>query len=239
MSLTDTSEVFVSAEESALNDLVTALCTARPHLLSYGSPAFVPVSDVADTQTPPILFPGTGGIQWHVRFSVPHLDLYDEDAPLPPQLSLGPGQFSVSTKVQICVDCPKDRHDPKDDPHDPHGDHGGDHPNEPDDPRWDDKPGKAENPVCTTIELYAVGHLAGTTLDGQPALGFAVDAVELVDVMPDDLESVLECLIGQMLRAVLTAIRVPVSALRVGAFTLTPTVGPLIDTDRVIARGNL
>jgi hypothetical protein len=171
-----------------------------------------------------------------VQFSVPHLDLYDEDAPLPPQLSLGPGQFSVSTKVQICVDCPKDRHDPEDDPH---GDHGGDHPNEPNDPRWDDKPGKAQNPVCTTIELHAVGHLVGTTLDGQPALGFAVDAVELVDVMPDDLESVLECLIGQMLRAVLTTIRVPVSALRVGAFTLTPTVGPLIDTDRVLARGNL
>jgi hypothetical protein len=67
----------------------------------------------------------------------------------------------------------------------------------------------------------------------------AVDAVELVDVSPDDLESVLECLIGQMLRAVLTTIRVPVSALRVGAFTLTPTVGPLIDIDRVLARGNL
>lgn len=244
MSLTDTSEVFVSAHEDALNDLVTAICQTRPHLLSYGSPAFVPVSDVNDTQMPPIQFPGSGGIQWHVRFSVPHVDLFDQDAPLPAELSLGPGQFSLSTKVELCVDCRKGRgRDDDHGGHDDHDGHGHDGPDDPDRPKpdrpWDDKPGKVENPMCTALELFAVGHLVGTSTGGQPAVGFAVDAVEIVDVHPDDLESVLECLLEQILRAAIAQVRIPVSALRAGAFTLTPTVGPLIETDVVLARGNL
>lgn len=240
MSLTETSAVFVSAHETAINDLVTAICQTRPHLLSYGSPAFVPASDVNDTQMPPILFPGTGGIEWHIRFSIPHLDLFDQDAALPPELSLTPGQFSLSTTVELCVDCREGRRsgDGKDDGHD-HPDE----PAEPDQPRpdrpWDDKRGKVENPVCVKLEIHAVGHLVGTSTGGQPAVGFAVDAVELVDVHPDELESVLECLLTQMLRAALAQVRLPISALRAGAFTLTPTAGPLIDTDVVLARGNL
>lgn len=241
MSLTESSEVFVSAHESAINDLVTAICQTRPHLLSYGSPAFVPASDVNDTQMPPILFPGTGGIQWHIRFAIPHLDLFDEDSPLPPELSLGPGQFSLSTTLELCVDCRKGGR--RDGGKDTEGHDGQDHPDQPDQPRpdrpWDDKPGEVENPICTKLELHAVGHLVGTSTGGQPAVGFAVDAVEIVDIHPEDLESVLECLLEQMLRAALAQVRLPVTALQAGAFTLTPTVGPLIDTDVVLARGNL
>ncbi|GAA6525050.1 hypothetical protein [Intrasporangium sp. DVR] len=243
MSLTESSEVFVSAHETAINDLVTAICTTRPHLLSYGSPAFVPASDVNDTQMPPILFPGTGGIQWHVRFTIPHLDLFDEDSPLPPELSLGPGQFSLSTTVELCVDCRRRRGRDDSDEGGDTGHDGHDHPDEPDQPKpdrpWDDKPGKVENPLCTKLEIDAIGHLVGTSTGGQPAIGFALDAVEIVDIHPDDLESVLECLLEQMLRAALAQVRLPVSAVRAGAFTLTPTVGPLIDTDLVLARGNL
>ena len=47
-----------------------------------------------------------------------------------------------------------------------------------------------------------------------------------------------ECLLGQMLRAVLTRFAPRVRA-PLDAFTLTPTVGPLIDLNRVLARGNL
>ena len=57
MSLTEGWAVFVSAHESALNDLVTALTTARPHLLSYGSPAFTPASTRYDTAMAAIPFP--------------------------------------------------------------------------------------------------------------------------------------------------------------------------------------
>ena len=70
-------------------------------------------------------------------------------------------------------------------------------------------------------------------------MGFALDAIELVDVTPDALESVLECLLGTVLRAVLATLSIPLSAIRVGAFTLTPAQGPLIDADAVLARGSL
>jgi len=61
MSLTDSSEVFVAVEESALNDLITAVCGTRPHLLNYGSPAFVPANSVSATQMAPIPSPGRRG----------------------------------------------------------------------------------------------------------------------------------------------------------------------------------
>lgn len=241
MSLTEGWAVFVSAHESALNDLVTALTTARPHLLSYGSPAFTPVSTRYDTAMAAIPFPGTGGIDWHVRFTPPRLDLYKQDDPLPPQLALGPGAFSLTTTVQLCVDCTgggKDggsstSHDKAAD------DRAAREAAKADRQRWDEARGKARNPLCTELGVAAVGHLVAASAGGQPAVGFALDAVELVDVTPDSLESVLECLLGTALRAVLATLTIPLSAIRVGAFTLTPTQGPLIDADAVLARGSL
>jgi hypothetical protein len=225
MSLTESADVFASAHEDALNDLITAVCNARPHLLSYGSPGFVPASTVQETQMAPIPFPGTSGIEWHLSFSTPHLDLFDEDNPLPPELHLDPGQFSVATKLRLCVDCDERRDDHPDD-------HGDDKP--------DDRPprGKVRNPHCCSLRIFAVGHLVPTTTAGESAVTFALDALEIVDITPDDLETVLECLLTVILRAVLWTIRIPISALRVGAFQLTPTQGPLVETDVVVVRGD-
>ena len=234
MSLTENHEVFVAVEESALNDLITALCSARPHLLHYGSPAFVPVSTTSATQMAPIPFPGSPGLQWSVQLSIPELDLFKQDQPLPPELSLGPGQFSLSTAVRICVDCPEHRGDDHHDKDHDKDDHGKDD-------RWpDDRDGwgKARNPVCCKLGVYVVGHLVSTWVNGVPAIGLALDSLELVDVEPNPLESVLECLLSMILRSVLATLSLPVTALGLDAFTLTPTEGPLIDVDRVLARGN-
>lgn len=249
MSLTETSEVFVAVEESAINDLITAVCTTRPHLLHYGSPAFVPASSTSATQMAPIPFPGSPGLQWSIELRTPRLDLFKQDEALPPELSLGAGQFSLSTTVRLCVDCasrgkgdPRDPHDqghdhpgsePKDDPKDPNNEHR-------DDPWRDDRDdwGKAQNPMCCRLDVYAVGHLVSTWTGGQRAIGFAVDAVEIVDIEPNALESVIECLLTMVLRSVLATLSLPVTALELGAFTLTPTVGPLIDVNRVLARGD-
>lgn len=254
MSLTETSEVFVAVEESALNDLIAAVCTTRPHLLSYGSPAFVPAPSVSATQMAPIPFPGSPGLQWSVQLRTPVLDLFDQDVALPPELSLGAGQFSLSTQVRLCVDCAsRGRNEPTG--KDPRSDHpqGHDHPDhdpkepdpkEPDhrdDSRWpDDRDdwGKARNPMCCRLDVHAVGHLVSTWVGGQPAIGFALDSVEIVDIEPNALESVIECLLAMVLRSVLATMSLPVHALELGAFTLTPTVGPLIDVDRVLARGD-
>jgi hypothetical protein len=259
MSLTETSEVFVAVEESALNDLITAVCTTRPHLLNYGSPAFVPASSTSATQMAPIPFPGSPGLQWSVQLTIPHLDLFKQDVPLPPELSLGPGQFSLSTVVRLCVDCASrgirdphgDRpvgdehrdhdsedHDPED--HDPK-DHDSEQTGGRGDHQWrDDRDdwGKARNPVCCKLGVHAVGHLVSTWVGGQQAIGFALDSVEIVDIEPNALESVLECLLLMILRSVLATLSLPVTALALDAFTLTPTEGPLIDVDRVFARGD-
>lgn len=238
MSLTETADVFASAHEDALNDLITAVCNARPHLLRYGSPGFVPASSVQETQMAPIPFPGTPGIEWHLSFSTPHLDLFDEDNPLPPELHLDPGQFSVATKLRLCVDCDERRDDQGGDRGDHRPDHG-DHDREPDD-KPDDRPprGKVRNPHCCSLRIFAVGHLVPTTTAGESAVTFALDGLEIVDITPDDLETVLECLLTVILRAVLRTIRIPISALRVGAFQLTPTQGPLVETDVVVVRGD-
>jgi hypothetical protein len=251
MSLTEASEVFVAVEESALNDLITAVCTTRPHLLHYGSPAFVPASSTSATQMAPIPFPGSPGLQWSVELSIPQLDLFKQDLPLPPELNLNPGQFSLSTVVRLCVDCASRRqrdpnggdhedHDPKDrepkdrEPkdRDPDDRDNGQWPDDRDD--W----GKARNPMCCKLDVHAVGHLVSTWVGGQRAIGFAVDSVEIVDIEPNALESVLECLLTMILRSVLATLSLPVTALQLDAFTLTPTEGPLIDVNRVLARGD-
>ncbi len=240
MSLTEASEVFVAVEESALNDFITAVCTTRPHLLHYGSSAFVPASSTSATQMAPIPFPGSPGLQWSVELSIPQLDLFKQDLSLPPELSLGPGQFSLSTVVRLCVDCAARRRG---------DDHEGDDHEDPDpkqiddrgDKQWrDDRDdwGKARNPVCCRLGVHAVGHLVSTWVGGQRAIGFALDSVEIVDIESNALESVLECLLLMILRSVLANLSLPVTALELEAFTLTPTVGPLIDVDRVLARGD-
>jgi len=106
--------VFASIHEDALNDLITAFCTARPHFLAYGSPSFVPVTTVAETAMAAIDFPGVpGGIQWRVRLSIPRVDLFKQTTPLPPELTLGPGQFSAQIDVELCIECRKLKIDPK------------------------------------------------------------------------------------------------------------------------------
>ena len=114
MSLTQAEAVFASIHETALNDIVTAFCVHRPRLLFYGSPAFVPATTVAETQMNAIAFPGVpGGIQWRVRLTVPRIDLFKQTSELPPELALGPNQFSIALGAEICIECRKIRIDPK------------------------------------------------------------------------------------------------------------------------------
>src|SRR6188472_3335495 len=106
MSFTAVQQVFGSIHESALNDMIHAFLTARPRYLRYGSSAFVPATTVNATHMDAILFPGiTGGIDWAVGFEIPVIDLFKQSQTLPPPLTLGPGQFSLSTRVTICLNC--------------------------------------------------------------------------------------------------------------------------------------
>lgn len=237
MSLTDTAAVFASITEGGISDAVTAFCTDRPRHLSYGSPSFVPVTTAAETAMAAIAFPGiAGGIQWRIRLSIPRIDLFKQTTPLPPQLALGPGQFSLSVQVELCLDCGRVQIDPRP-PRETHG-------------TWapNDRPPKGHDKdtrhplrelTCCKLKVFAIGHLLHVMLpSGEDGIAFAVDAVEIVDIKPDEIEAILECLLFMILQAVLADIRLPLRALRVGAFELSVTQGPLIEDDQVKVRGD-
>lgn len=226
MSLTQTEQVLGSIHEDALNDLLRAFFSARPRYRRYGSPAFAPSTTVNETQMGAIPFPGVpGGIDWRVSFDIPHLDLYKESGQLPPQLALNPGQFSLRTAVELCINCVSRR-----DNRPPTVAAGKD----------DRQPAKADHEMCTKLQVYGVGHLdAWSDSSGNGEVRLRVDAVEIVDITPDTLESVLECLLRMVLDAALAEVVLPLQALRAGAFRLVVANGPLIEDDRLKVYGNV
>jgi hypothetical protein len=235
MSLTEAEAAFAGIHEDAINDVLTAFCTDRPRYLVYGSPAFVPMTTVAETTMAAIAFPGVpGGIQWRLRLSIPRVDLFKQSSPLPPPLALGPGQYSAQIDAELCIDCRRIKIDPKPPrPKDPRKDQGD---------RKDDTPPADGHPLseltCFKLRVFVVGHIEHVLAStGEDAIAFAVDAVEIEDIKPDELESFLECLLFMILQAVLAGIRLPLKALRAGAFQLALTVGPLIEDDQVKVRG--
>ena len=236
MSLTETQEVFASVHETALNDFIAAFCSGRPRYLHYGSPAFVPATTASATAMDAINFPGVpGGIQWRVRLGVPEIDLFKQTTDLPPELSLGPGQFSLRVDAELCIECRQIRIDPK--PPRPNPDK-----RDKREERLEQHPDERRHPIselsCLRLRVFAVGHLQHVmSTTGEDAIALIVDQVEIVDIRPEDLESFLECLLFLILQAVLAEIRLPLRALRVGAFALSLTAGPLIEDDSVKVRG--
>jgi hypothetical protein len=234
MSLTEAQSVFAAIHEDGLNDLLRRFFNARPRYLNYGSPGFVAGTTVNSTQMAAIQFPGIpGGIDWSVQIAQPRVDAHPQSAPLPPELDpLGLQRLSIHTAVEICVNC-NERHERDDNPDhnpdkDPKDDHHGDKP-----------PNGNLRPVCFKVEVFAIAHAERTSSPDGDAIRFIVDAIELVDLQPNDFETLIECLLLQILRAVLASVRLPLPALSAGAFTLTPTVGPEIENDQIEMYGNL
>lgn len=224
MSLTEAQSVYGGIHEDGLNDLLRAFFSARPRYLNYGSPGYVPATTAGETQIPAIPFPGVpGGIDWSVQLELPRVDLHPQDAALPPELTLGPGQVSIQTRLRLCIACEtfreKEDKKPRDDEKDP-------------------RRGKARGP-CFDVEIYAVGHVERTFGPDGESVIIVVDALELVDIKPIEFESVIECLILQILRAVLADVRLPLETLRAGAFSLSLVRGPEIENDQLEVYGTV
>jgi hypothetical protein len=73
---------------------------------------------------------------------------------------------------------------------------------------------------------------------GVGEIRFQVDQVEIVDIKPDSLEEVLECLLRMVLQAVLQNVRLPFQVLTAGAFSLALLRGPEVEDDQVKLYGN-
>ncbi|MBI2305047.1 MAG: hypothetical protein HYU86_09940 [Chloroflexi bacterium] len=219
MSLTEAEHVFAGVHENGINDFLKAFLTARPRYINYGSPSFVPVTTALATNVPAIAFPGIpGGIQYAVRFSIPSLDCHPDSSggasPLPP----GPGQFSIRTKVTITVACGRwEQH-----------------------PNTDKPPSGAFIPLSTSLDVWVRGKPTVAYFGpGVGEIGFMVEDIEIVDIKPDSLESVLECIIRMILQAVLANVRLPFHALTIGAFSLILLRGPEIEDDQIKLYGDV
>jgi len=218
MSLTEAERVFAAAHEDGLNDVLAAFFHARPRYLSYGSPGFVPVTTITDTQMPAIPFPGVpGGIDWSVRLEPPKVDLHPRTTTLPPELGFPPGGISVQTAATLCVACESRRRDEDREKEDREG----------------RRHGEEAKGTCFRIGVAAVGGIERTTGAGGDSIRIRIDAIELVDIEPGDLEAVIECLLLQVVRAMLAQVAIPLETLRAGAFSLSLTRGPEVGDDQI------
>jgi len=210
MSLTQSDSLFAALHEGGANDITQAFFRARPRLLNYGSPLFIPATTVAGTSMPRISFPGVpGGLEWAVRFTVPIVDFHpDSSGGMPPPLTLPPGRFSLRSTVTLWMFCGR-------------------------------RGESVDRVVETSLDLWAVGSLLVRNVDGTSTVGFRVDAVELAGVLPETLGAFLECMIRMMINAALAPLNIPLKAMTAGAFTLVLTRGPLIETDQVEIWGHL
>jgi hypothetical protein len=159
------------------------------------------------------------------------VDLHPQTDTLPPELTLGAGALSVTTAIRLCVAC-ETRRRPDRDPEKEDKPNDADHDRQP-----QDLPTGRARGTCFELEVFAVGHLERTfSPDG---VFVAVDEVEIVDIKPVDLEAVLECLVLQIMRAVLADVVLPLDTLRAGAFSLSLTRGPEVENDQIEVYGNL
>lgn len=214
MSLTETEHVFAAVHERGINDFMKAFFTARPRYHRYGSSFFVPMTTASATNIPAISFPGIpGGIQYMVDFSTPIVDLHPDSSGGTAPLPLSPGQFTIHTKIELIVGCG----------------------------RWVDRDNKGSFiPISTSLEVWARGKLTVKVFGpGVGEIGFQLDDIEIVDIKPDSLESVLECIIRMILQAVLENVRLPFHALTMGAFSLILLRGPEIEDDQVKLYGDV
>jgi hypothetical protein len=222
MSLTQAENVFVGIHENGINDFLTAFFTARPRYLNYGTSFFVSSTSAAATNISTIGFPGVpGGIQFAVSFSIPVVDIFPNSSGAAVPLLPANGQFSLSTKVTLTVGCGV----------------------------WEDSPSQPGNapppppsfhPLMTMLDLFALGHVTHQYFSpGNGLIHLRVDAVEIVDIQPDSLESVFECLLRMMLDAAISNLVLPFQALSVGAFSLVLLRGPELNNDHIKIYGTV
>jgi hypothetical protein len=214
MSLTGTHHAFASIDERGTNRALQAFFGARPHYLHYGSAPFVTASSTSVTQVAPIAFPGVpGGIAYAIDLTVPVVDLFPPNGPLPPPLVLGPGELSITTKVTIRLGCVA-------------GTDGNDR-------------GQI-TPVHTTLDVIAIADPVGHYFSpGVGYVSFHVKQVLLPDVVPTSLQAVLDCLLEMILNALLAHVQLPFDIIDASFVKLALEAGPTIANDQIEIWGDV
>ena len=222
MSLTQAEHVFAGAHEAGINDLLRAFFTARGHYLNYGTSSFVPTTNASRTNISPIPFPGVpGGIEYAISFSIPKLDCFPDSSGGASPLPIVRGQFTLHTRARLTVGCAQWSVDDRDH-------------------NQDRKPRVVLTPISTALDVWARCQPTVTYYGpGIGEIGIQVDAVEIVDITPDTLESVLECVIRMMLQGALSGVKLPFKPLTMGAFSLILLRGPVVEDDQIKLYGDV
>lgn len=214
MSLTGTHHAFASIDERGTNRALHDFFTARPRYLHFGSPPFVTATSVSATVMAPIPFPGSSGIAWAVDLTVPQIDLFPPDGPLPAPLVLGPDQLGISTEVTLTIGCTADREVVT--------------------------KGGGVVPVKATLAVLAIAHPVSQYFGpGVGDITFHVDQVLLPDVAPPALRLVLDCLIEMILNAVLAEVQLPFTVIDAGFIKLALEAGPTVADNQIELWGDI
>lgn len=209
MSHTLTHHAFAGLSEEGINDFIEAFFTARPHYLDYGSPPLVTAGPPTSTLLAPIFLPPMimTPIPFRIRLSVPVIDLFPANGPLPAPLVLHAKQFAAATVVTIEIICGGGRK----------GDQGG------------------GTKLGVKLGVTAIGHL----VSHPGSVGFDVDSLEIVDIVPTELEDIIICVLLNVLKGVLAQVNFPIPSLSAGFLSLTLEQGPDLNPDEIDVWGNV
>jgi len=215
MSLSEAEFVFAGVNEAGVNDLLQAFFAARPRYLSFATPALA--GSDPHMHLSPIAFPGLpGSIDCRIDMAVPRVDFDPDSTGGASPLPVGVQQIGIHTTVMLTVGCMSRQERPEDD------NLGG------------------ITPIRAKLEIWARGRIQSNYFgSGTGEITFQVDEIEIVDILPNDLESVMECIMLLVLRAVLSNVRIPLNVLSAGAFSLALLRGPEVEDDQVKVYGNV
>ncbi len=209
MSLTGTSGLFAAVHEDGINDFVQAFFGSRPRYLRIGSSPFVNSTTVSGTHVDAIDIGGGSGAG--VQFLI-ELEMPVLD--LHPNtkgfvLPPGPNQFSLQIKARLTIACRKKKG------------------------REDDKEPSGQM-LTTDLEVCAQGQIIRTG----NRLSFVIDNVEIKDIQPDSLESIIECILKMVLNEALDGLRIPYQSIFIQIGTVVPVGGPSISDDQLKVSAN-
>jgi len=125
-------------------------------------------------------------------------------------LAPGPNEFSLEIKAKLTVACIKQQRDKPDD-------------------RKDFPTESTDLAVCARGSIVRNGNL----------LKLVIDEVEIKDIQPDSLESVIECILLQVLQGALAGLCIPYSQVNLQIGTLTPGPAPVIADNTLSVSANL
>lgn len=242
MPFTDHCDIFVAFHEDGFNRIIHHVMTQRPSLVNYATddvlensklmctvirahPIVRKRNNPIATEVDLIPVPGTEyGLNYAVQLTDLEIDFHPGNRfDLPPQLHPPLAAQSFAIRLEACagLGCPGDDilqvyipppPDPKARPERP----------EPDKPLT---PIKTRRLICFCLKVFVVGRIEIREYWGKPYLELILTGLEIVNIRPEPLESIIECYLRTVLKlSVLPGLRV---LLETAAFDLKESIDNL------------